>query len=74
MGRKKKDKSLIQLASKCLEYFRKLTKLGSLSAALIYHLIKAFSIPSKTSYNKAISMCHKGWLVHCEAMAYERCG
>eukprot|EP00957_Ditylum_brightwellii_P010529 797744-Ditylum_brightwellii.AAC.1 len=48
MGRKKKDKSLIQLASKCLEYFKKLTKLGSLSATPIYRLMKAVSSPSKS--------------------------
>jgi len=74
MGRKKKDKSLIELANECLKYFRKLTKLGSSSATPIYRLIKAVSSPSKSSYDEAISMCHEGRLMHFEAMAYERCG
>mmetsp|Transcript_35410 Transcript_35410/g.51876 ORF Transcript_35410/g.51876 Transcript_35410/m.51876 type:complete len:1076 (-) Transcript_35410:385-3612(-) len=74
MGRENKDRSLIKLATKCLAYFKTLAKIGSLSATPIYYFIKAVSSPSRSSYDKAISLCREARLIHFEAMACERCG
>lgn len=74
MGRKNKDKSHLELGNKCLDYFKSLSKLGSSNAIPIYQFMKATASPSRAGYDKAISQCKEGRLVHLAAMASERCG
>lgn len=63
-----------KLAAKCLDYFKSSSKLGSPNATPIYHFMKATISPCRETYDRAISHCQEGRLVHLAAMANERCG
>ncbi len=74
MGRARNDDTLLELGEKCLSYFKKLAKLGSLNAIPVYALLKAVKCPKRETFENAIEECMKSSVTHLKAIANERYG
>lgn len=74
MQQSKKDERFDGIAKSCLLHFKELTKLGSVNAKPIYHLMLAMKQPSIKSYELAINSCTSAQLPHMEAIAKEHYG
>ena len=61
-----------ELGNKCLNYFRRLKKLGSTNAPPAYYFITALKKPTNKAFMKAIDSCSEASMPHLEAMAKEQ--
>ena len=66
--------SVLLLWLKCLAFFARLSKLGSVNAKPVYKFMLAIKSPSLESFQKSIHACAEASMIHLEAMARERCG
>ena len=63
-----------EVGEKCLDYFQKMTKAGSLNAKPIYLFLLAMKKPSKSAFEAAIDAAAEASTIHLEAMVKERYG
>jgi len=63
-----------EVGEKCLEYFQKLTKAGSLNAKPVYLFMLAMKKPSKSAFESAIDATKEASTLHLEAMVKEHYG
>jgi len=63
-----------EVGEKCLDYFKKLTKAGSLNAKPVHLFMLAMKKPSKAAFEAAIDATKEASTLHLEAMAKEQYG
>ena len=61
-----------EIGNKCLKYFKRMKKLGSVNAPPAYFFIAALKKPAKKAFIAAIDSCAEARMPHLEAMARER--
>lgn len=61
-----------EVGEKCLDYFHKMTKAGSLNAKPVFLLMVAMKKPSESAFEAAIDAAAEASTIHLEAMAKER--
>ena len=63
-----------EVGDKCLQYFRKLSKAGSVNAKPVYLFMLAMKKPSKLAFESAIDATKEAATIHLEAMVKEQYG
>lgn len=61
-----------EVGEKCLDYFQKMAKAGSLNAKPVFLLMVAMKKPSESAFEAAIDAAAEASTIHLEAMAKER--
>mmetsp|Transcript_8321 Transcript_8321/g.19077 ORF Transcript_8321/g.19077 Transcript_8321/m.19077 type:complete len:1103 (+) Transcript_8321:335-3643(+) len=67
-----KRKEYGKLGEKCLDYFVRLAKLGSVDSLPVKLFVLALKKPKKTAFEQAIDACNEAKLLQLEALAKER--
>lgn len=63
-----------EVGEKCLDYFKKMTKAGSLNAKPVYLFMLAMKKPSKAAFESAIDATAEASTLHLEAIVKEQYG